>query len=263
MNLENKSQQLDITLSKSATALPEVSVKSTEVRLRSDTISFLLSAFAGKGDVSLKDALKKVPGVEVSSSGEISYNGKSISNFYIEGMDLLGGKYDIATTNIPASYVNAIEILNNHKDRKIDRKMFSDNVAMNVRLKPKAKFRPTGTYGVSAGVGDPLPLAASGAGMMFRDKFQSILTLKGSDIKEFSQKENVRFTGFGRTNSRDYASDLLGRLSTSNPPLSRSRWIKPIDASFQPQKLFLHHLQRPRPLYLQLQPPWTGADLVI
>ena len=229
--LDNKSQRLDITLSKSAQALPEVTVNNPEVRLRGDTISFLLSAFAGKGDVSLKDALKKVPGVEVSSTGEISYNGKNISNFYIEGMDLMGGKYDIATTNIPASYVDAIEILNNHKDKKIDRHIFSDNVAMNVKLKPKAKIRPTGTYSVSAGLGDPLPLAASGAGMLFREGFQSILTLKGSDISEFSGKENHRFYNVGGSGSNDYTTDILGRISASSPPLSRSRWIKPIDTS--------------------------------
>ncbi|MDE6633364.1 MAG: TonB-dependent receptor, partial [Muribaculaceae bacterium] len=176
--IDNKPQRLDISLLKSAQALPEVTVSTPDVRLRGDTISFLLAAFAGKGDVSLKDALKKVPGVEVSSSGEISYNGKTISNFYIEGLDLMGGKYDIATTNIPASYVDAIEILNNHKDKKIDRDIFSDNVAMNVRLKPKAKIRPTGTYSASVGVGAPLPLAASGAGMWVRESFPSLLTLK-------------------------------------------------------------------------------------
>ena len=229
--LDNKSQRLDITLSKSAQALPEVTVSNPEVRLRGDTISFLLSAFAGKGDVSLKDALKKVPGVEVSASGEISYNGKKISNFYIEGMDLMGGKYDIATTNIPASYVDAIEILNNHKDKKIDRDIFSDNVAMNVRLKPKAKIRPTGTYSASVGAGDPIPLAASGAGMLFRESLQSILTLKGSDINEFSDRENHRFYNVGSSGSNDYTADILGRLSASSPPLSRSRWIKPIDTS--------------------------------
>ncbi len=232
VTVENKSQRIDIILSKSAEALPEVTVSSPEVRLRGDTLIFLLSAYAGKDDVSLKDALKKMPGVEVSSSGEISYNGKKISNFYIEGMDLMGGKYDIATTNIPASYVNAIEILNNHKDKKIDRDLFSDKVALNVRLKPKAKFRPTGTYSASAGIGEtPIPLAASGAGMMFRDKFQSILTLKGSDIKEFSRRESHRFFDAGRGECEDYAGSILGRLSASSPPLSRSRWIKPIDAS--------------------------------
>ncbi|MDE6786541.1 MAG: carboxypeptidase-like regulatory domain-containing protein, partial [Muribaculaceae bacterium] len=229
--LDNKSQHFDITLSKSAQALPEVTVSTPDVRLRGDTISFLLAAFASKGDVSLKDALKKVPGVEVSSSGEISYNGKTISNFYIEGLDLMGGKYDIATTNIPSSYVDAIEILNNHKDKKIDRDLFSDNVAMNVRLKPKAKIRPTGTYSASLGLGDPMPLAASGAGMLFREGFQSILTLKGSDISEFSDRENHRFYSIGGSGSNDYTADILGRLSASSPPLSRSRWIKPIDTS--------------------------------
>ena len=229
--IDNKSQRIDVTMSKSAQALPEVTVNNPEVRLLGDTISFLLSAFAGKGDVSLKDALKKVPGVEVSSSGEISYNGKNISNFYIEGMDLMGGKYDIATTNIPASYVDAIEILNNHKVKKIDRDIFSDNVAMNVRLKPKAKIRPTGTYSASVGLGDPMPLSASGAGMLFREGFQTILTLKGSNISEFSERENHRFYNAGGPGSKDYTADILGRLSTSSPPLSRSRWIKPIDTS--------------------------------
>lgn len=230
--VETKTQRLDMTMLKTAAALPEVTVSNPEVRLRGDTLSFLLAAFAGKGDVSLKDALRKVPGVEVSASGEISYNGKKISNFYIEGMDLMGGKYDLATSNIPASYVNAIEILNNHKDRKIDRKLFSDNVALNVRLKPKAKFRPTGTYGLSAGVGgDPLPLAASGAGMLFRESFQSMLTLKGSDIREFSAREHNRFLNYGESEGGSYTADILGRLSASSPPLSRSRWIKPIDAS--------------------------------
>lgn len=229
--VENKTQRLDMILSKSASALPEVTVTSPEVRLRGDTLSFLLSSFVGKGDVSLKDAMKKLPGLEVAASGEISYNGQKISNFYIEGMDLTGGKYDLATTNIPASYVNAIEILNNHKPRKIDRNLFSDNVAVNVRLAPKARFRPMGTSGVSAGLGNPIPMAASGAGMMFREAFQSMLTLKGSDIGEFSERENKRFLNRGESDAGNYAADILGSLTYSSPPLSRSRWIKPIDAS--------------------------------
>ena len=143
----------------------------------------------------------------------------------------MGGKYDIATTNIPASYVDAIEILNNHKNKKIDRDIFSDNVAMNVRLKPKAKIRPTGTYSASVGLGSAIPFAASGAGMLFREGFQSILTLKGSDISEFSQRENHRFYSVGDLGGNDYLLDILGGLSSTSPPISRSRWIKPIDTS--------------------------------
>ena len=49
--------------------------------------------------------MKKLPGINVSGNGQISYLGKSISNFYIEGMNMLGGKYNLATRNMPAKYV--------------------------------------------------------------------------------------------------------------------------------------------------------------
>lgn len=229
--VENKSQRLDMVLSGSASTLREVTVKAPDVRIMGDTVSYLLSAFMGKGDVSLKDALKRVPGVEVAKSGEISYNGKKISNFYIEGLDLLGGRYDAATTNLPASYVNAIEIINNHQDMKIDRGVFSDNVALNVRLKRKSMFRPVGTYGVRGGCGRRIPVEASGAGMLFRDNLQTMLTIKGGDIAEFSERENTRFYDGGGEKLKNLASEAVGTLSSSSPPLERGRWIEPWDAS--------------------------------
>lgn len=232
IQLTEKQTGLEIVMSKSASTLREVTVSAPEVRLRGDTVTFLLSAFAGKGDITLKDAIKKVPGINVAESGEISYNGKNISNFYIEGMDLLGGKYDVATTNIPASYVNAIEIINNHHDKKIDQGIFSDKVALNVRLKKEAMFRPTGTYALGAGIGKPLPLEASGAGMMFRKNFQSILTLKGTDIEEFSEREQTWYsTSFDINPLSDLASNVIPNLSGYGAPLRRVSWVEPVDAA--------------------------------
>lgn len=221
---------LDITLYKAATILKEVTVAAPEIRLRGDTVSYLLSAFAGAGDVTLKDALKKIPGIEVDKSGKISYNGKDISNFYIEGMDLNGGKYDVATTNLPSSYVNAVEVISNHHDLKIDRGTFSDNVALNIRLKKQAMFRPTGTYTIGGGIGKPMGWEASGAAMMFRSDFQSMLSLKGTDIEEFSERSNNRFYQTGPTLLNDLATSAMPRLTASSAPLNRQRWIEPIDA---------------------------------
>ena len=45
----------------------------------------------------MKDFLKKIPGINVLSSGKIKYNGEYIRNFYIEGIDLLGSDYELAT----------------------------------------------------------------------------------------------------------------------------------------------------------------------
>lgn len=229
--LRNASSCLDVEMSRSARQLREVTVKAPDVRLRGDTVSYLLSAFAGKGDISLKEALRKIPGVEVMESGEIKYNGKAISDFYIEGMDMLGGRYGVATTNIPASYVDAIEILNNHQGVKIDRKVFNDNVALNVRLKPKARLRPVGTYEVKGGYGERVPWEASGASMLFREDFQTILTLKGSDIEEFSGRDNIRHYDTGGERLKGVADEVLGDLSASSPPFSRRRWLEPVDAS--------------------------------
>ena len=95
--------------------------KAPQIIQRGDTLSYRLSSFAGKGDYTLRDAMKRLPGIEVTSSGSIKYLGKDISNFYIEGMDLLGGQYNVATNNIPADYVTSVQVLNNHKDAKMDK----------------------------------------------------------------------------------------------------------------------------------------------
>ena len=97
--------------------------------------------------------MKRLPGIEVTSSGSIKYLGKDISNFYIEGMDLLGGQYNVATNNIPADYVTSVQVLNNHKDAKMDKDVLSDDVAINIKLSKHAKFKPVGTYEAIGGLG--------------------------------------------------------------------------------------------------------------
>ena len=105
LRVPNKSHKLKLTMRPTATRLREVVVSAPVVYQRGDTLRFNLAQFIGKGDISLEDALRKVPGITVSSSGKISYMGKDISNFYIEGLDMLGGNYSLATQNLPAENV--------------------------------------------------------------------------------------------------------------------------------------------------------------
>ena len=126
-------------------ALQEVVVKAPEVYQRGDTLNYRLSAFTGAADYTLSDALKKLPGVEVSDEGAIKYLGKDISDFYIEGLDLLGGKYNVATQSLPAAYVTSVQVLTNHQPVKVDEAAFSDDVAINIKLSKHAKLRPVGT----------------------------------------------------------------------------------------------------------------------
>ncbi len=226
----NRTSTADVVLNPKSTELREVTVSAPMIYVRGDTLTFRLDAFKGKEDISLKDAMKKIPGIEIAADGEIKYNGKAIKHFYIEGMDMLGGKYNIATDNIPANYVQAVQVLNNHKDAKIDKDEMSDDVAINIKLEPWAKFRPMGTYEASAGWGDRALYRVGGAGMMFNKKFQAMLTARIGNIEEFAQSQVRVFVESGYQGASRLES-VLGKLSASQPPIEGRRYIHPDDRS--------------------------------
>ena len=120
--------------------LREVVVKSKKIRHSGDTINYIASTYLSKKDKVLEDLLKKMPGVTISPDGQISYNGKWITEFYIEGTDMLGGRYNIATTNINAEDVAAVQVIEHHQDAKVlQGTQRGDNPAINIKLKNTAK----------------------------------------------------------------------------------------------------------------------------
>ncbi|WP_315356321.1 lantibiotic ABC transporter [Prevotella denticola] len=228
--IDSKETQKNITLLRKKTQLKEVVVKAPEISQRGDTVSYQLSSFAGKGDYTLRDAMKRLPGIEVTGSGGIKYLGKDISDFYIEGMDLLGGQYNVATNNIPADYVTSVQVLNNHKDAKMDKDVLSDDVAINIKLSKHAKFKPVGTYEAIGGLRSNGTLyQVSGAGMLFKSHMQLLGTLKVGNIREFAADENINH--FLNDQFESYGVRLLGNLSSSSAPIKRERYIHSNDCS--------------------------------
>lgn len=227
--VNENAQTLNIVLQEKRMELKEVTISAPVISQRNDTLSYRLSAFAGLGDITLKEAMRKIPGIDIAETGEIKYLGKEISKFYIEGMDLLGGKYNIATNNIPASYVNTIQVLNNHQEIKMEKDIFSDNVAINIKLSPKAKFRPMGTYEATIGHGTEWLYQVAGSGMLFNTNFQSILTARTGNIEEFSKEENSDLIPQEPAGLSGH--DIFGDLTSDTPPVDRKRYINPNDHS--------------------------------
>lgn len=224
--LENKTQRLDITLTPKVTEIKEITVSAPDIRLRGDTLVYALGAFTGLSNVTLEDALKRLPGVEVAQSGKISYMGKNISNFYIEGMDLLGGRYSIATTNITPDMVSTVEVIENHQPIKMMQgKMLSDAVAMNIKLKKEAKLKPSGTIEGTLGyIEDELLYRLGLTGMLFSKEFQTISTIKYGNVgKQNSSEAAIHF--YETKGGDNLAMDVLSSLSGTTPPLSDSRYL--------------------------------------
>lgn len=220
VTLKEKVTKVDMILFPKSISLKEVTVKPDPLRQRGDTLTHNLASFLGKGDVTLEDGLKRLPGVDVAQSGAISYMGKPISQFNIEGLDMLGGKYNLATRNIPADYVTQVEIVRNHHSRRVEKDVPSNEVSMNIKLSNKAKFKPFGQEEAGAGYmedgNDMLQALLGVTGMMFTDKFQTFCSLKGGNYKNFARAD--MYDHFGGNVISTPATSLFGGFDGGAPP---------------------------------------------
>lgn len=194
--VENKTQTVDFTVVEEALQLKEVSVKSEKIWGGNDTVNYVVDAFRDTTDIVIADVLKKMPGIEVKDDGKVEYKGKPISKFYIENMDMLQGRYNLATTSIAASDVASVQVMENHQEvRALQNIQFSDNVALNIKLKENAK----GTFALMADLGagwvDSLQYEGGLTGMYFAKRNQFLGTLKANNSGiNLVDKENVTVT---------------------------------------------------------------------
>ncbi|WP_290448608.1 carboxypeptidase-like regulatory domain-containing protein, partial [uncultured Muribaculum sp.] len=91
--LDSVTFPLTVYMEPGTTLLKEVTVKADRIREQGDTITYNVGSFAQQQDRSIGDVLKRMPGIDVAKNGKIQYQGEDINKFYIEGSDLLGGKY--------------------------------------------------------------------------------------------------------------------------------------------------------------------------
>ena len=208
------------------TLLKEVTVKAERIREQGDTITYSVGSFAQTQDRSIGDVLKRMPGIDVADNGKIQYQGEDINKFYIEGSDLLGGKYGIATNGISHEDVGAVEVMENHQPMQVLSGIsFSDKAAINLKLKNKAKA--TWSFHGDAGGGYSWqPDGAIWDGELFAmavmPNFQNITTFKTNNIGEDLSAQATDFFASRR------ATDLSRYVSVSLPGvpgLSRKRTL--------------------------------------
>ncbi|WP_289287803.1 carboxypeptidase-like regulatory domain-containing protein [uncultured Duncaniella sp.] len=224
--LDSVSFPLTVRLEPGSTLLKEVTVKADRIREQGDTITYNVGSFAQQQDRSIGDVLKRMPGINVESSGKIQYQGEDINKFYIEGSDLLGGKYGIATNGISHEDVGAVEVMENHQPMQVLSGIsFSDKAAINLKLKNKAKA--TWTFHGDAGGGYSWqPEGAIWDGELFAmavmPNFQNITTFKTNNIGEDLSAQATDFFAARRgTDLHRYVGVSLPGV----PNLSRKRTL--------------------------------------
>lgn len=215
-----RTQRVDFAVETSELKIREVVVKAPPVTRQSDTLTYNVNKYADITDHSIGDVLKKMPGIEVAKSGEIKYNGKAINKFYVEGMDMLEGRYGIATNNIRAKDIASVQVYENHQPIKALKKLIdSDRAAINLKLKEEAKGTWNATLQLGAGY-KPWMWNAEATAMYFARKFQTINTYKTNNTGNDVARELQSFY-----DGLDVASSMLGVHAPTTPSLDKERYL--------------------------------------
>lgn len=163
--------------------LKEVKVKAECIQSTGDTLTYSVAGFRQGQDRSIADVIAKMPGLEVKTDGKVEYQGKPISKFYIEGLDLMGSQYGVANQNISADKIKSVQVLENHQSVKSLRGVsFSEQAALNLVLRDDAKAVWTGTTDLGFGYGDDFLYDCRLMGMRFNKEYQTLMMYKNNNI---------------------------------------------------------------------------------
>ena len=203
IKIPNRSGTHDIIVEDKTIELKEVVVKSKKIYSQGDTINYNVASFLSQNDQALADVLKKMPGITVAESGQVSYQGKPIKNFYIEGLDLMKCHYGIATNNIDPNNIATVQVLENHQDIKaLEDLRPEEQASINIRLKEGVKgvFNLIATLG--GGYGDETLWNNSAIATYFTRRSQFLATYKGNNTGEDLTRELYSFDNdYSRTSN--------------------------------------------------------------
>jgi hypothetical protein len=163
-----------------------------------------------------------MPGIEVKESGQIEYRGKPISKFYIENMDMLQGRYGIATNNITASDIATVQVFENHQPIKALQDIaFTDDAALNLKLKPGAKGIYTAMADLGAGMDNQFLWNSSLTAMYFSKKRQHLAAIKTNNTGTSLEQEFQSLT----SEEMQLTGSIVSIVQPSPPQINKSRYL--------------------------------------
>lgn len=215
-----------VELREGDTVLREVTIKARPVTAHGDTLAYNVASFVKPGDVHLEDVLRKMPGIKVADNGAVSYQGKAINKFYIEGKDLLGSSYGQATRNMPVGAVATVEVLENHQPVKMLRgRQFSDKAALNIKLEKSHRARPFGEAEGGLG-GSPTVWNNSLFLTQILGKSQLMLTAKMNNSGEDISGDTREYIDISDLDAYEPLPSRLLSTETGPEALPLSRYVR-------------------------------------
>ncbi|UYW00795.1 carboxypeptidase-like regulatory domain-containing protein [Flavobacterium agricola] len=167
--------------------------------IKKDTIIYNLNSFVNGNERKLKDALEKLPGVEVKDNGDVTVQGKKVTQLQVEGKSFFGGGTKLAVENIPADAVDKVEVIDNFVEVDFLKKVSSsEDLAMNIKLKENKKKFVFGDIEAGAEIANDNEFYIGNAALFYYSPKTTVNLIADANTvgkRIFSYSDLVRFEG--------------------------------------------------------------------
>lgn len=187
--IDNNIELGNIKLDIQSTLIDSIEIKFDvpPVRIKNDTLEFNASSFKVRPDANVETLLRQLPGVEISSDGKITVNGREVNQVLVNGKPFFGEDGKIAVQNLPAEIINKVQVSDSKtKEQQISGEAAtSDNVSINLTID---EDKNKGTFGrVMVGYGTDDRYEASGLVNYFKGDLR---------VSVLASSNNINASGF-------------------------------------------------------------------
>ncbi|WP_158559210.1 outer membrane beta-barrel protein [Deminuibacter soli] len=146
----------NISMVQKARLLQEVVVRQTvsAIKVKGDTTEFTADSFHVKENANVEDLLKKLPGIQVDSKGNITAQGEKVKKVLVDGEEFFGDDPTLVTQNLRADMIDKVQVY----DKKSDQAAFTGvddgqkDKTINLKLKEDKKRGYFGKLAAGAGL---------------------------------------------------------------------------------------------------------------
>lgn len=133
--------------------LAEVIIEQPPVSIKKDTVEYNAGVFTTKPNALAEDLLKKLPGIQVDKSGNITSQGETVSRVLVNGKRFFNDDPKLATRNLPPDIIDKIQVFDDLSDQSKFTGFDDGNRVKTINIITK-KDKRQGYFGrVVAGIG--------------------------------------------------------------------------------------------------------------
>ena len=105
------------------------------IRIKGDTTEFVADSFHVREGATVEELLKKLPGFQVNSKGEIKAQGQRVQKVLVDGEEFFGDDPTMATKNLSAKSVDKVQVYDSKSEQQNLTGISSGNEGKTVNIK--------------------------------------------------------------------------------------------------------------------------------